>query len=885
MPLNYDFEKHSKAYNLFESAKQIAQKDPKEAIKLIREAIIFFNELGNKDNQLAAISLEFKWLIKIDRDNFIDIYENRVLDVLDTFYDYNLNRNYILIQYNYFLQKSIKIHKEEQLFNESEALTKLIDFTTANRSILHFVPENQLQIWRSQLIALKARLSISGKDNLSTRAKYYLEAANLSIPTVEDKLANKMRITHYSHMSSYHKLKAFSYLHTGNLSIDFDEIIKSLASCIEYSQQAYELTNNKGINKHQIYMSYWLNVFSSRNQANKKQFEKSTEHLNQAIKLADHLIELNCSIFPNYFADYDDLLNDRLIVRAFELLCSNNLTKCAKKLIKWLERSRNKRGTWKYNTVNLRLIAVDFFAYLISSKNEETLIPFSPEWSASEVSDKLNALANEVKLGKASEKIMDMLILLAVDHERKQLSLENINNALEMFRSLFTTDSVVEDYESIASISFIKKPNKYDVLPELINDEFNRIQSLKEITFIFSALDNILVVYLGIIAEYHYIKYSNRNDIDNFNPQLIIVKKSFANMSLDELVDIISQLTSFNRNMEGLAFFNKYKEIRNGSDNSIDIKSLILLGKNILKTFIGLFPHIIHVVKDPLGHQTDEFYEGYFVCERLWSKAWPKTLLCSNDWPLENGKYYYLKSNWNNFNFEKTGKYRSHYSDFYESQIYDICVKRVNNILLQEQRIKLTRVYERNLNEFQILLDKNSKEDKISQFLKAHFWILGTEYKSIYSEFQINPENRSDFILKTHTNDFVIVELKQVSFNLFDNNGNKEKDLPLPITKNPQRSRLLQNSLDQLSNYQKAFQERLRNQYGTSMDNEIKGVLVIGRLHNDSERKALKDVNESELRSQRQIITYDELLLNAKGIIKCTPWNRSNENDNILYKN
>jgi hypothetical protein len=687
----------------------------------------------------------------------------------------------------------------------------------------------------------------------------------------EDPLAKRMQIMKYSYLSTYHKLKAFSFLHTHGLTIDFDEIVKSFSSSVDYAKKAYELSKEQGRKKHQIYMSYWLNVFSARNLTSKNEFDIAIDYLNRAIKNAVFLEKNNFFIFPNYYADFDDLCNDRLVVRAFELLSLGDLGKSSSKLGKWLERSEKKKGTWKYNSVKLRFFAVNLFANLNLVLDGDVSKQVPIEISANEVRSQLNTLASEVRLGKASEKITEILVFLALDYERNQLSLKDFNAELEEFKRLFSTDSVVEDYEAISSISLLEKSNEFDFLPEFFRNEFTRIQGLKEANHVMLALDKILSAYLAIVAEYYYLKYLKHQDSDRVSPLPLHFDKSFEAMSVNELVDRIFELIhSIGKHERGLDSLIEYAEMRKETNENVAISELFKLGKKVVKkTYPSFFPHIIHVVKEPSDKDhSSELLEEYFVCERIWRKSWPKKLLCSNDWPLEKGKYYYLRPQWKNFNFEKADKYRKEF-EVYETSSYKIIERSISIQDAEASRSQLiwrVHTFPEKLRNLERLIENNVAEKEIGQFLAANHWIFGFNYKALFAESPIDLEHRPDYILETHTGDYVVVEIKRAGVKLFETKKDKPKKSPWPSTLQLYPTKELSYGISQLTNYQRAFRRRTLTESQDSY--EVRGILIIGRILDESDRKELKFLNIEQNRNLREIKTYDDLLKNAKGVIQ-----------------
>ena len=873
----YDYDKHRTAVETYQLAVELRKKgDLPAAIETVKIAGKLFHEIHNRDMCVETKSYELKWLYESNRNTFYEEHEGGVLNFLEEFNDRYSHPSYIITQFHYLKYKAKRFTIQRDFINARDALSELAELASNNKSALRRISDNQIQIWLAQIKELEAQASRARKDNLATQAQYYLDAANLSTPVEHsDPLAEKMRLFKYSFLSTHYKLKGFSLLRVGK-TIDFEQLVDNMRSSLEYAEKAYELSQNELLKQHKTYISYWLNVFSARNAMAKTEFDLAIKHLNQAIGDAKHLEDKGVTFFPNYYEDFEHLCADRLFVRAYQLLYEGDFRKSFSKLEKWLPKNEKKKGTWKYNTIKLRFLAVQILMKLdtiYGGGGKGQIEARSYEISAAKLREEIDPLMKEVSLGKASEKIAEIIVFLAVDHERKQLTLDNFGNAVEKICELFPTDSVIEDYDGMASLSLIGKREPIELIPDCFSKELERISRLKDPERAVQSLDNLLWCYTLISVDYYYSKYLNYAESDRVQPLPLDFDSSFEQMSLEQLTDKLYNITNaFKKNNEALEPLKHYISAKKDPKGGGDLLGLLEIAKQaIIRSSLAFFPHIIRVISGPKDDvKKSETLEEYYICQRMWKKEWPRELLFGAEWPLCIGQFYYLRPRWKNFNFEKAPPYRPD-MEIYESRLYGMVeenLRQQDEIERQKNLIWLLPSLEEKMKRLQDLIQRNETEPEIGKFLTENHWVFGRGCKTFIREARIDLKNRSDYYLVTSRDEKIIVEIKRPGVILFQ--IEKEPSTTSVWPGEPQLcpSQELNMGINQLRRYQTAWKEQAFLELGRhGLSYKPKGILLVGNTKDDTEKEKLLQIKEEERKNLREIMTYDDLLSEAKGVI------------------
>ena len=168
-------------------------------------------------------------------------------------------------------------------------------------------------------------------------------------------------------------------------------------------------------------------------------------------------------------------------------------------------------------------------------------------------------------------------------------------------------------------------------------------------------------------------------------------------------------------------------------------------------------------------------------------------------------------------------------------------------------RIPITALVQA-LQKFEKLIYEDTDESDIQEFLKLHPFFLLIGYESYEFKPKLSENLIPDFVMKTSTGEYVIVELESPKKNLFTSGKFTPEHMDL---KNARAQ------IEGYLNYIKNNIEHLRWKYPDIKAEKVHGLLVIGLSNNltPEERDRLKQLN-AELKNY-EIRTYDEL---ARGL-------------------
>ena len=282
-------------------------------------------------------------------------------------------------------------------------------------------------------------------------------------------------------------------------------------------------------------------------------------------------------------------------------------------------------------------------------------------------------MVEQVKLGKASMKIADLILFLALDFERGKLTFESFSEEYAKILKLFPPDSTIEDYETIASISPVAKQSMMKTLPKSLLKELDRICGSSTAQTSLHELDQLLRCYVILLAEYRYLKYLDVRSADWVRPDLGNLEISVDGDTLEELVEKLYRLASaLGEDSDALRPLKDCISTMCNTEGTDDVKGLAAVVKEaVMKTHGRFFPHVVRVISEPADGEAEDAdrLSEYYVAERMWSREWPKKLFFGREWPLRLGRFYYLEPRWKNFNFENAPLYRREKKP-YESWLY-----------------------------------------------------------------------------------------------------------------------------------------------------------------------------------------------------------------------
>lgn len=160
------------------------------------------------------------------------------------------------------------------------------------------------------------------------------------------------------------------------------------------------------------------------------------------------------------------------------------------------------------------------------------------------------------------------------------------------------------------------------------------------------------------------------------------------------------------------------------------------------------------------------------------------------------------------------------------------------------------------LSEFQgLLISVPEREEVLQRFLKDHPILLCPAHRKIWPKLPFGARE-SDFVIQDAVGDYLLVELEQPSFPLFLGNGDTSSQL--------------KHAQNQVLDWKRYIEDNLptvQKELGlVGISSHPKSLIVIGRslsLSAENRRKLATIENESP---KTKIITYDDVLENAKAI-------------------
>ncbi|HLM02710.1 MAG TPA: Shedu anti-phage system protein SduA domain-containing protein, partial [Pyrinomonadaceae bacterium] len=186
------------------------------------------------------------------------------------------------------------------------------------------------------------------------------------------------------------------------------------------------------------------------------------------------------------------------------------------------------------------------------------------------------------------------------------------------------------------------------------------------------------------------------------------------------------------------------------------------------------------------------------------------------------------------------------------------------------------RKFEQLFQAFKSLLDSNpEREEVLQQFLKENPSLLCPSYIKLFPKLALG-NHITDFVFREATGDYLLVELERSTLRLFKNNGDLSADL--------------NHALGQITDWKRYIEDNLpsiQRELGlTEISSNPKSLVVIGRsqtLSSDNKRKLATIENE---RPKTKILTYDDVLQNAKVVVEnlLGPISAASGQSRVFYK-
>jgi len=814
------------------------------ALLAFKEAARLFRTEGQRKQTMQASSWHLTLRGRLDEKG--TKYEQELLQFLEEYQDLRNERGYLFCKLGFLMQISLRSKQEGNYTTATEVLLELADLAETHRDVFRGVSREQVAIWRTQA----KMATLKNITDIDKRIQYYREAAELSLPPQgsDSALSHEMQAHRASSLSEIEKLLGFQCIRRGRN--DLNGAIAHMEEAIKHAQTAKEIAPNKfSLQTH--YLSYWLNVFSAREHVENGDFQEALSHLDEAITEANYFNER--AIFPNYFANKSDLVQERLLVEAYIDFSEKRFTNAHTLLKTWLKAMKEDlQGSWKYANVAVRSVLTDVLSKELSPP------------SASHVKENIERASASVRLGTACRKIADFALLVASQAERRLLTNASLDTIVSECIQLFPLSSRT-NYR--VSLSFFKQ-EPYDELPAYFGEWIREAESLEGET-LFQELEHGLKAYLAIICDYYDPKREAlvkkgvqvkplpedfqrdfiKMDVPGLAMAVIHLLKSIGKMpkGRPRLVNEFQQWLNHYLKLRAQFLINCKPEVA---------KQMLQLTKQELigQTYIEMFPLVIHV---HLAHSSDDVLE--YRAHVLWQRPEAEEMILQGGMILEVGKYYYLKPHWKNF-YHGIQDTDHHTFEAYRSSLFEACVINEHQRLCERRRIRglQWRCFEfpSKIQAFEEIVSDPKREGEIECFLLENEWMLSPFYQELKQQARVQKDYRLDLFCTRYDQGHDIWEIKLPSAKLF--------------TLNFIKTWSLNKALEQLGKYQRELQEDAQGIYWRTEEriHNPQGFLLIGKDLDTEQQKHLLQLNDELSRLQRTVLTYDDLIRRAKRLVE-----------------
>lgn len=642
-----------------------------DAVSLYRQSGKIYEQLGNNNKAflafyqaLMARREQYPGFLNVENSDFLKVgYFQELGDFVTGFSVFEegggyYKDKYLKHKYRYLLAKSYKFRQENDLEAEAKALLELAGFVEDRPEVFggeHYQVENVFK-WRMMAAQNRAKMSLLRGENVRDIAQEYKRLADACEPPPQanSPFLEEVRANQSNFYANSFKFMAFSNLEKRKPTVsDLKEAMEQMMEAVAHARAAKEyacqIDEEKGpSNDDNIqYLSYWHKLFLARVSVIDEDFDKAEKALESALSHAGYFKDSgkDDQIFPNYYADFDDLKNENLVISAFRALAMNRDTvRCGEFLKQWIDLSKEKHlGSWRFNNIYIR--------YLVTSAL--SLIPLSREhWQGySEVMAKMEKVLECQFVGSASRTLATLVkdIVKFVDRDIIAIDDDVYERLFDKVCDLFPIDSSSRDFRTEELGRELPDPFLY--LPEYFAKCLRKPENLDEFSWqeieelCQTVLDG-LRHYLVIITEYHYKLYLSfkqhtpswlQSLPDNFDVNFGEMQVATLKFSLCEVCRALGK-----RRFE--YSFNDVEELCNiigrftPDVGNVEEIFRIIVTKVIPNTYMYFFPHVIQVTG---SYEIEGTY--LYMATRLWNKGAPHQLsLFGVGLTLEEGAYYYL---------------------------------------------------------------------------------------------------------------------------------------------------------------------------------------------------------------------------------------------------
>jgi hypothetical protein len=577
---------------------------------------------------------------------------------------------YLKIKYLYLIAKSYKSQQEKEYEFESKALLELANFVETHPDIFpgeHYQVEDVFK-WRMMAEQAKVRLLMAKGGGLGFLAEEYKRIADMNEPPAGSisPFVEEVKAQQANFYAVSFKFSAFSKLEKRKPTTS------DVKAAMEYMKQALDQAKNakalfdkvdkgKGLfyTENLRYLSYWYNIFLLRVSVVEKEFNKAIEALDAALSDARYYKDLNREddIFPNYYADFDDLQNEALIISASRaLVIDRDARKSGEFLKQWIDQSRDRHlGSWRFNNVYIRYLVASLLALLPLLRDHLK--------ECTDKVGKINEILKHEFVGNASRELatIAMNIVKFVDGGIIEIN-DNLYDALFCkICDLFPIESTTLDFRIIESHRELFDP--FQLLPEYFSKCFNKPENLNKLSSVqmqnmYQDLMEGLRYYFLIITEFHYKRYIAFKQQglsilgalpDNFECNFSEIKINKLKIALGEICKVLNKDGRRFRKFQ-IAFSDVEDLLQNNTQPLAMVETLeksfqVISEKIIPKTFMSFFPHVVQVTESYKADETKAY-----KARRIWKKGIPEELnLFGPGLILEEGAYYYLTPRWKRY--------------------------------------------------------------------------------------------------------------------------------------------------------------------------------------------------------------------------------------------
>jgi hypothetical protein len=605
---------------------------------------------------------------------------------------------YVKTKYAYLQARGFKSDQEHDFDASAMTLEDLAALLQRHSDIFTGDLYQVEKVFTFRLMAeqRKLRLLRGRSPTLQSLAAEYKRVADMGFPpeSAASPFLEEAKAQQANFYAESLKFSAFSSVEKRRPNIfDVKRAMELMKQALEQAREAKDwfdqIDKAKGFSYEENlrYLSYWHNIFRLRVCLVDREFDQAKAALDDALADARYYkdLERENDIFPNYYADYDDLRNEGLFISAAQALIDvHDPGKSRDFLKEWMDCSKERHlGSWRFNNVSVRHLVVSVL----------TLLP-SVRQNLQTCKDKI-AIIDEILVhefvGSASRNLVTVFKQMVEMVGSGVIELhDNVYEALFLkICELFPVDATSRDFKLVESRREVIAP--LDYLPEYFSQCFKMPQALgalssDQVKEICETLKEGLRYYLCLIVEFHYKRYLGfqQQRVAWLRPLPDHFDEDFSRMNLNELKISLAEICGGlgERRLQAFSWsFSDVEELDNILKRTLPPPVAMLelfqvvVTRLISKSYMRFFPHVIQVTGSYVTNDNDKEEAKIYKAKRIWKKGIPEELrLIGSGLKLEDGKYYYLTPRWKRYGRENVDT-RSGQFAIFESRLYPVTVE------------------------------------------------------------------------------------------------------------------------------------------------------------------------------------------------------------------